>query len=586
MAFVFDFTRIKNRAALIDTLGTDEVIFQHVLLFEPPPPARERPPRADTPTTIIDIPAFFRHDIPKKNRARGHRTVWEPFLTKNVYKALARRLDNFFSFTYPGYPHHSAFGYRAGRNIKQNAAAHTGHRFRLSVDIENFFPSITREMVASTLRLAGVHDEISDLLARFLTIGDLLPLGLPTSPVISNVIAVPLDEALSQLAEHSGSTYTRYSDDITFSGVNELPDLEIVKDILAKKGFRIATSKTRQSKIGQGHYVTGLSISDPVRPHVPRHKKRSLRQELYYTQKYGLHDHLRRRGMNDDATLQSEINRLDGTIKFVAHHEPGLSTSIKGAWREILVANGLKPSFTPRGLHQAPFHLLVDEAEYKKGGKTILALCIVMTQHVDRIADGTDQVLQKSLNDVWSDGSTEALKRRGLHFTDATEDLKLSYIKELAKMPIEGYVAFCEYDGPGRYEEAYLNLLTRMITRRLMAAESQFAFFYFEQNSKVSTAKITQCVEQAYAELKATNNRRPAAMSVKFIGKPHPALSPPDFLLGLLGRYLASKPPLEGKAEPRERLLFERVRDKYRLILDLTADIEFSRRNPIKPWHD
>ncbi|MDX1000854.1 RNA-directed DNA polymerase [Sinorhizobium medicae] len=586
MGFGYNFRRLTSREALIEALGIDALLFQRVLDFVPPPPTWEKPPEPETPIVILDAPAFIRHDIPKKNRSRGYRTVWEPLLTKSVYKALARRLDNFFRFALKGYPHDCAFGYRAGRNIRENAFAHTGHRFLLSVDLKDFFPSISREAVFDMFRSVGVIEEVSDSLARFVTIAGALPLGLPTSPTISNAIAVPIDEALSRLAASTGSVYTRYSDDMSFSGNAALPDLSSIADVLAGFGFDIAKSKTRRSTVGQSHYVTGLSISDPVRPHVPKGKKRKLRQELYFANKFGLSEHLRHCGINDEDVVQQEVNRLDGMVKFTAHHEPRMSAGIKEQWRSILQDSGMKPSFAPRGLHHAPFFLFIDEAEYSRDGRKILALCIVVTQHIQKVVDETNQVLIRAINDLWMDGDVETLRTRGLHFTDATQDVRLAYVKELARMPFEAYVAYREYGGPDAYEEAYLSLLSAMITRRLMAAESQYAHVYFEQNSKVSTSKIKFCVESAMTELKASNNRRPAGASVEFIGKPNPALSPPDFLLGVLGQYLISKPVVPGRPEPRERLMFERVRDKYRLILDVPTRTEYSRRRPIVPWSE
>tara|TARA_R110000868_G_scaffold141226_3_gene357522 strand:+ start:2463 stop:2939 length:477 start_codon:yes stop_codon:yes gene_type:complete len=153
-------------------------------------------------------------------------------------------------------------------------------------------------------------------------------------------------------------------------------------------------------------------------------------------------------------------------------------------------------------------------------------------------------------------------------------------------MRFEGYVAFAEYDGPLDYEETYLRLLGAVIERRLKAAESQFAYLYFEKNNKVSAGAIEALVQSAFDRLKARDDRRPAGFGVEMVSKPHLGISAPDFLLGVLGRYLKSKPAAPRKPEPRERLLFERLRDKYRLILDLTTSTEYSRRRPILPWSD
>jgi RNA-directed DNA polymerase len=589
MTFPADFRRISSREVLITAIGTDEATFDAVLAFDPPR-TREEQTAADQLTDgsiqITDIPIFFRHDIPKRNRHRGHRTVWEPLLAKLEYKALARRLETFFQVTLPGYPHDAVYGYRPGRNIRENAAAHAGHEALLTVDLRDFFPSISRERIARLFETLGIGLEVADLLAGFVTIGGGLPLGLPTSPVLSNAVALPLDLACEALAKTTDATYTRYADDLTFSSDSELPDLGALRRLVEAQGFVLAEQKTRRSKIGQTHYVTGLSISDPLQPHVPRARKRRLRQELYYAGKFGLGDHFRHVGINDPRVIQQEVNRLDGTVRFVAHHEPAMASRLKTDWRATLQAAGMKPSFAPRGQHRAPFFLFIDEAEFKKEDRRILALGIAVSQHGQRMVTEAAQVLSAALADMYLDGDVEALRKRGLHFADATEDLRIEYIRRLAGMRFEGYVAFAEYDGPLGYEETYLRLLGAVIERRLKAAESQFAYLYFEQNDKVSAAEIKALVQSAFDRLKARDDRRPVGFGVEMVSKPHLGISAPDFLLGVLGRYLKSKPAAPGKPEPRDRLLFERLRDKYRLILDLTTATEYSRRRPILPWSD
>ncbi len=589
MTFPGDLRRITSREALIVAIGTDEATFDAVLAFDPPLKREETTERSESvvgPTSALSIPMFFRHDIPKRNRRRGYRTVWEPLLAKLEYKALARRLETFFQILLPGYPHDAVYGYRQGRNIRENAAVHTGHEGLLTVDLREFFPSISEDRIGRLFKTLGIGSEVADLLAEFVTIGGGLPLGLPTSPVISNAVALPLDLACEALAKATDTTYTRYADDLTFSGIGNLPDLGILRRLVEERGFVLAEQKTRRSKIGQAHYVTGLSISDPAQPHVPRKLKRRLRQELYYAGKFGLGDHFRHLGINDGSVIQQEVNRLDGTVRFVAHHEPALAARLKTDWRGALQAEGMKPSFVPRGQHRSPFYLFVDEAEFQNEGKTILALGMTVSQHGPRMATEAGQVLSAALNDIYLDGNVEALRKRGLHFADATEDLRIQYIKRLAGMRFEGYVAFAEYDGPPHYEKTYLRLLGALIERRLKAAESQFAFLYFEQNSKVSAAKTEALVQSVFDHLKAHDDRRPLAFGIQIVSKPHFGISAPDFLLGVLGRYLKSKPAGPGKPEPRDRLLFERLRDKYRLILDLDTWTEYSRRRPILPWSD
>lgn len=564
-----------------------EALFDAVLAFDPPGPdtPRKRPRRGAEP---FDIPVFLRHDIPKRNKTRGCRTVWEPLLLSAPYKALARRLGTFFEAVVPDYPHDCAFGFRTGRNIRENAAVHTGRAHLLSLDIQDFFPSITVGRIDALLRDLGLAPEVSDLLSRFVTIGGVLPAGLPTSPVLSNIIALPIDVALHALAQRSAAAYSRYVDDLSFSGDGDLPDLPEIQACLEGFGFEIAPAKTRRSRLGQAHYVTGLSISDPAQPHVPKKTKRALRQQLHYASLYGLEDHLQHKGLTSARLVQHAVNSLDGMVKFVAHHEPGLAPGLRTQWTEVLADSRLKPSFEPKNQASTPFHIVIDEAEFVRGGTRMLALGLSVSQHQAEIIQATKAVLGRELGDLFAAGKVDVLRAKGLHYADATEDLRIAYVTRLASLPFEGYVAFAPLGDPSTYEATYLRLLGALMPRRFMAAESQAARIYCEQNSKVSQKAVERRLLEVYQALAARNGRRPKRIQLAFVSKPHPGISPPDFLLGVLARYLQSVPSRPGDPIPRERLMFERLRDKYRLILDLGPDgwTEYSRRRPIMPWRD
>jgi hypothetical protein len=583
VAYPFDLRRIQSRAALIRALGIDDNSLDAVIAFDPPP----RHGGADGPDSGVFAGAaaiFQRHDIPKRDRARGYRIAWEPVVLRNEYKALARRLDSFFRLALNGYPHDRAFGYYPGRNIRENAQAHAGHKHLLVLDITSFFPSISAERIEALFVGLGVEAEVAKLLSGFLTIGGALPLGLPTSPTLSNAILVPLDIELQAMAEARGVTYSRYADDLSFSSDGALPDIAVIQDYIERHGFALAEAKTRRSKIGQAHYVTGLSISDPVRPHVPRARKRALRQELYYAGKFGIDGHFAHLGIGGSQRVQEEVNRLDGLVKFVAHHEPPLAGRLKSDWAAALHAAGLRAAFAPKNQLRNPFHLFIDEAEYVRDGRKVLALGIAVTQHGGRIVTETREVLAATLEDLWAAGNVQAIEKKGMHFADATEDLRLDYVKRLEQMPFEGFVVYAACDDPADYQDTYLRLLRTLIFRRLKAAESRFATLYFEENDKVSREAVKACVREAHDTLRQSRDRHPLMIDVEFVSKPDMRISVPDFLLGVLGKYLQSKPVPEGKPESRDRLMFERLRDKLRVIVDLDQGEEYSRRHPIEPW--
>lgn len=594
MAFANDLRQLQSKKHLLKFLAISEASFDRVANFEPGHTESAFSSNFDEyaagGSTIqfneeITFPVFFRHDIPKKNPARGCRTVWEAVgSTKYVYKALSRRLNVFFTRTIDNYPHPRSFGYVVGRNISENAAGHCGRKFLLSVDIDDFFPSISTRRVCNLMASTGISEEVSRLLGNFLTIEGKLPLGLAPSPVVANAICLPIDVELNRLAERVGAYYSRYADDISFSSGATLPDLAEVRAVIADNGFELADEKTRKSKIGQAHYVTGLSVSDPKRPHIPRSKKRRLRQELYYAEKYTLVGHFGHSGITvGHQAFQQEVNRLDGMVKFAAFHEPGLAPKIKSIWAKVLREGGHMPGFEPKNADGAPFVLVFDEAEFAWGERKCLALGISVSQHQDVIDLATEGVLDDELSDVWAAGNKEAIRKRGVHFADATEDLRLRYVDAMRALPFEGYVALAQLDDPCRYEATYLRLLGAIVRRRLMAAESRCASLLFEENSKVSQMAITTTVTSAFKRLAEHDHRRPRRCEIGFASKPAPQLSVPDFMLGVLGKYLRSGPDNDQDPPPRDKLMFERLRDKYRLILDCDSGTEYSRRRPISP---
>ena len=112
-----------------------------------------------------------------------------------------------------------------------------------------------------------------------------------------------------------------------------------------------------------------------------------------------------------------------------------------------------------------------------------------------------------------------------------------------------------------------------------MAADSRLAAICLEQNNKVPEQDVRSAIDRAWAQLKAENNRRPAAYSIRFAGKEEIGISAPDFLLGAFRNFIAAGPakaPLQ-----RDRLLFECLRDEIRLISNADTGDEFGRRNAI-----
>ena len=126
-------------------------------------------------------------------------------------------------------PHPAAYGFVKGRSIAGFVAPHVGRRAVLKMDLRDFFPSIPGARIQAVFRTLGYPETVADLLGGICTNavrGDVpdiyrrphLPQGAPTSPALANVCAYRLDCRLAGLAKAVGGEYTRYADDLAFSG--------------------------------------------------------------------------------------------------------------------------------------------------------------------------------------------------------------------------------------------------------------------------------------------------------------------------------------------------------------------------------
>jgi hypothetical protein len=217
-------------------------------------------------------------------------------------------------------------GYVVRRSTLTNALPHVGARFLQKFDIKDFFASVATSQIEAGLVAIGLGVEAANLVARLTSCEGRLPLGARTSPRISNLMLMAFDDAMSTLASRHGVTYTRFADDLSFSG-SETFDLSVeVERELDSHGFTLNAAKTRTFKRGQPMYVTGLGVSDE---HIPRLRKRfkaKLRQEFYFIQKHGLDEHATWIKNKDPRGLQF---RIMGRYHYARMIEPAFTAGLE-----------------------------------------------------------------------------------------------------------------------------------------------------------------------------------------------------------------------------------------------------------------
>ena len=249
----------------------------------------------------------YYHTFKIKKKSGGERIINAP--SKKLYTIQKWVLNNILdNITFSEY----AMGFVKKKSIVDNAKVHLNKNCVLNVDIKNFFTSIKRNKVFGLFYYYGYTNYVSYILSRLCTYNDYLPQGAPTSPIISNIICFKLDKRLSGLARKFNASYTRYADDITFSSNYSIFGmLKMINKILGEEGFRINESKTRILYKHQRQEVTGLVVNKKV--HVNKKYINSLKQEIYYCKKYGVHSHRER--VKDESSFYKE--HIYGKVEFV-----------------------------------------------------------------------------------------------------------------------------------------------------------------------------------------------------------------------------------------------------------------------------
>jgi hypothetical protein len=238
-------------------------------------------------------------------------------------KRLQRRVLDAILAPIP--PHDAAHGFRQGRSVSSFVRPHVGRAIVLKMDLRDFFATITAARIVSLFLTAGYPEAVARLLAGLCTntvpravlehtagpateadrargianwrAGQLygrahLPQGAPTSPALANLSAFRLDARLSGLARAAGADYTRYADDLVFSGgddfarsIGRFPAHAAA--IALEEGFAVQHRKTRVMRRGCRQRAAGVVINEKI--NMPRDDYDRLKAILWNCVRLGPH---------------------------------------------------------------------------------------------------------------------------------------------------------------------------------------------------------------------------------------------------------------------------------------------------------
>ncbi|RQU00547.1 RNA-directed DNA polymerase [Burkholderia cenocepacia] len=206
--------------------------------------------------------------------------------------------------------HGAAHGFVKGKSVVTFAQPHVNKAALLHIDVSDFFPSIDLKKVYVLFRNIGYAPNVSLFLARLCCVNGRLPQGAPTSPSISNIIFSSIDARLIGLGCVAKLDYTRYADNIVFSGnyIN-IKFLDIVSEILSENSFKVNRKKTFLSTKRGKRIIAGISVSGE-RISLPRDTRRNLRQQVHGLLKFGFFEHTAHIGDLDPIYAERVLGRL------------------------------------------------------------------------------------------------------------------------------------------------------------------------------------------------------------------------------------------------------------------------------------
>jgi RNA-directed DNA polymerase len=255
-------------------------------------------------------------------------------------------------------PHPAAQGFLKGRSIKTFAAPHVGQHVVLRMDLRDFFPSFPGVRIQTFFRTLGYPESVADLLggictnagprdvwksvradtdptdlqaARVLYSRPHLPQGAPTSPALANLCFFRMDCRLSGLAKSAGAQYSRYADDLAFSGSEQF-ERHIdrfsthVAAILLEEGFSVNHRKTRVMRQGVRQHLAGLVVNQCM--NVRRSDFDSLKATLTNCVRFGPEN------QNRDAHAAFR-SHLDGRVAFVEMVNPAKGARLRARFEQI-----------------------------------------------------------------------------------------------------------------------------------------------------------------------------------------------------------------------------------------------------------
>lgn len=259
---------------------------------------------------------YRRYRIPKARH--GYRKIEAP---RRFLKIVQRWIYDYILSNIP--VPSSVHGFVPDRDIFTNVQPHLKSKNIMVIDIKDFFPSIERKKVKRVFKERGFPVKVTTRLTDLCTIDGRLPQGAPTSPALANITFSPVDIELINIAKEWECEYTRYADDLIFSGNIKFTNKHkfYIKKIVEDAGFRINVKKSRIVGSGGRQIVAGLVANEKG---LPSRSKRMKWRAIFH------------QAVLNPEKFKGDGLKLMGIAAFVNKYNSVLSTKYKKIAREVI----------------------------------------------------------------------------------------------------------------------------------------------------------------------------------------------------------------------------------------------------------
>lgn len=266
------------------------------------------------------------YKIPKQHG--GYRQIDQPL--PNLKLVQEWILDNILTPVHGRLINSAATAFMPGKSLYDHVTCHQGKKMVVALDLKDFFKSVKYYCVHDVFSGLGYSNAVATMLARLCTYRKCLPQGAPTSPMLSNMAFERIDRLLQGYCSRRGIIYTRYADDMTFSGDNINVGL-LIRHVRYLIGGNYSLNEEKTKVMGQGNaqFVTGVVVNQFAQ--VPRFYRNRIRQEVYHIRKNGLDFHFAHTKITKAWINKPEIylNHLIGKVNYVLQINPEDKTFVE-----------------------------------------------------------------------------------------------------------------------------------------------------------------------------------------------------------------------------------------------------------------